>query len=37
MPGCHSHGESLDEALANIREAADLWVEVVELSGDDLC
>ena len=29
MPGCHSQGESLDEALANIREAADLWIEVV--------
>jgi predicted RNase H-like HicB family nuclease len=29
MPGCHSQGESLDEALANIREAADLWTEVV--------
>jgi len=29
MPGCHSQGETLDEALANIREAADLWIEVV--------
>ncbi len=29
MPGCHSQGETLPEALANIREAADLWVEVV--------
>jgi predicted RNase H-like HicB family nuclease len=29
MPGCHSQGETLDEALANIREAADLWSEVV--------
>jgi antitoxin HicB len=29
MLGCHSQGESLDEALANIREAADLWIEVV--------
>ncbi len=29
MPGCHSQGETLDEALANIREAADLWTEVV--------
>jgi predicted RNase H-like HicB family nuclease len=28
LPGCHSQGESLDEALANIREAADLWMEV---------
>lgn len=27
MPGCFSEGETLDEALANIREAAELWVE----------
>jgi antitoxin HicB len=29
LPGCHSQGESLEEALANIREAADLWIDVV--------
>ena len=29
MPGCHSQGDSREEGLANIREAADLWVEVV--------
>ena len=29
MSGCHSQGETLAEALANIREAADLWTEVV--------
>ena len=29
LPGCHSQGETLAEALANIREAADLWTEVV--------
>ncbi len=28
LPGCHSEGETLDEALASIREAADLWLEV---------
>jgi predicted RNase H-like HicB family nuclease len=29
MPGCVSQGETLEEALANIREAADLWADVV--------
>ena len=28
LPGCHSQGETLDEALANIKEAAELWLEV---------
>ena len=29
LPGCHSQGETLDEALVNIKEAAELWLEVV--------
>jgi predicted RNase H-like HicB family nuclease len=28
LPGCYSQGESFDEVLANIREAAELWLEV---------
>ena len=28
LPGCVSQGETLDETLANIREAAAGWLEV---------
>lgn len=28
LPGCHSQGETLEETLSNIREAAELWLEV---------
>jgi predicted RNase H-like HicB family nuclease len=27
LPGCHSQGDTLDDAMANIREAAELYVE----------
>ena len=29
LRGCHSQGETREEALDNIREAAELWLEVV--------
>lgn len=28
MPGCHSQGETLAEAFENVREAAQLWLEI---------
>ncbi len=28
LPGCVSEGETLDEVMANIREAAEGWIEV---------
>ena len=28
MRGCYSEGDTLEEALVNIREAAELWIEV---------
>ena len=36
IPGCISQGETIDEALANIREAAELCLEVMKGHGDDL-
>ena len=34
LPGCHSQGDTRDEALANIREAIELWLKVeVEEDG----
>jgi predicted RNase H-like HicB family nuclease len=33
LPGCISEGDSVDEALANIRDAIELYLEPVE---DDL-
>lgn len=33
LPGCVSQGESLQETLANVREAALGWLEVAEEQG----
>lgn len=33
LPGCYSEGETREEALANIREAAELWFEVTAESA----
>lgn len=30
LPGCVSEGETLEETLGNIREAAEGWMEVAE-------
>ena len=28
LPGCYSEGDTLEEALANIQEAVELWLKV---------
>jgi predicted RNase H-like HicB family nuclease len=30
LPGCISEGDTLDEAMTNVREAIDLYLETVE-------
>jgi len=34
LPGCVSQGDTREEALANIREAIDLYIEDCRLAGD---
>ncbi|MBI1257113.1 MAG: type II toxin-antitoxin system HicB family antitoxin [Chloroflexi bacterium] len=36
LPGCYSQGETVDEALANIREAIDLHIESMRAHGEDV-
>ena len=36
LPGCHSQGKTRDEALENIKEAIDLYIEVLEETGDPI-
>lgn len=34
LPGCISQGETKEEAIYNIREAIDLYIEVLEEDGN---
>ena len=36
LKGCHSQGDSLDEAIDNIREAIDVYLESVEAHGEPI-
>jgi predicted RNase H-like HicB family nuclease len=36
LPGCVSQGDTREEALDNIREAAELWVEACREAGRPL-
>jgi predicted RNase H-like HicB family nuclease len=34
LPGCMAHGDSHDDALANIRDAIQLWIDTAREFGD---
>jgi predicted RNase H-like HicB family nuclease len=36
LPGCVSQGDTRDEALANIKEAAELYIEDCRDAGDPI-
>ena len=36
LPGCMAHGSIHEEALANIREAIDLWIQTAKEFGDPI-
>jgi predicted RNase H-like HicB family nuclease len=36
LKGCHSQGETLEEALANIREAIEAYLESLQARGEPL-
>lgn len=36
IPGCHSQGKTVPEALANIRETIDLCIEDMESRGEEI-
>ncbi len=33
LPGCHTHGETYEEALKNALEVIELWIEAAEKDG----
>ncbi len=36
LPGCLSEGDTVDEALANIRDAIDLFIEDMIADGEEV-
>jgi len=36
LPGCHTQGDSLEEAIANAREAIAVWIKSAEKHGDEI-
>ncbi len=36
LPGCIAHGKSYESALANIKEAIQLWIDTAHEFGDPI-
>ena len=36
LPGCYSQGETVEEALENVKEAIALYLEVLREEGQDI-
>jgi predicted RNase H-like HicB family nuclease len=36
LRGCHTQGDTVDEAVANIREAIELYLEDLRAHGDEI-
>ncbi len=36
LPGCISAGETVDDALENIRDAMNLWIKMARDKGEDV-
>lgn len=34
LPGCMAHGKTEADAIANVKEAMQLWIDVARRSGD---
>ena len=36
LPGCIAHGNTQDEAFANVKEAIQLWIDTAKEFGDSV-
>ena len=36
LPGCAAHGKTQDEALANTKQAVQLWIDTAKEFGDPI-
>ncbi len=36
LPGCHTQGDTLEEAIANAREAIAGWIEAARKHGEEI-